>query len=329
MVEDKGKITAKIPLFKDWLADKGISELLADRNEMDYMAARLKQEERLRVTDKEILKTREHLGHYRGRTIEAAAVRTWLEQFETLEDQRLMNTLLTGVRMYHENTVRIKMREAFGIVTRNLRTIVRPGERVRRDIVVSHLDNSEGKSGPMYCRMFGDENGMSSGSFLTLESFKRKLDKEHRFQRLVLIDDFSGTGQTLVEGLKQALETLRAANSQGIRIIVTVIVGFPEAREKIQRFIEENNVEADVHFCDELGDEDRFFSPTSCTFPDPFQRARAQEIAETKGVRLEPRIPLGYGGMEAPVVFYQSCPNNSLPILWSRRNGWFPLFTRF
>ena len=148
-------------------------------------------------------------------------------------------------------------------------------------------------------------------------------------QRLVSIDDFSGTGKTVVEGLEQSLETLRTANSQGIRIIVTVIVGFVEARENIQRFIEEKKIEADVHFCDELGDEDRFFSPTSSTFPDPSQRGRAKEIAETKGVRLEPKIPLGYGEMEAPVVFYQSCPNNSLPILWSRRNGWFPLFTRF
>ena len=63
-------------------------------------------------------------------------------------------------------------------------------------------------------------------------------------------------------------------------------------------------------------------------FPDPSERDRARQIAEAKGVMLEKEQPLGYGDTQASGVFYQSCPNNTLPIFWSRNSNWRPLFPR-
>ncbi len=331
MVEDgEGNITPKIPLFRSWLKGNGVGQLLEDARELDDLRATLQDEERIRVRDEEIADLCEkwQLFHYRGRSVVSATVRRWLDQFDNLKDQRLMLQLLSGLRMYDEHTVRAKMNEAFGIVTRNMRTVIEEGSRVRRDIMVSSLDRSAAKAGMTYCRLFASENQIWSESVNPIRLLERRIREQTDTQRLVIIDDFAGTGRTLVDGLKENLETLKLANAREIRIILVVVVGFGRTRDRLNRFIADNGLEADVYFCDELGDEDKVFSDASSIFLDPQERDRARQVAESKGVVLERRHPLGYGDTQSAVVFYQSCPNNTLPILWSAKSGWSPLFPR-
>ena len=328
--DEQGNITPKIPLFRSWLKDKGVGELLADSRELDHLKSRLEDEEIIRVKDVEVssLCERWRQFSFRGRSIESNAIRNWVDQFDSLEAQRLMFQLLSRVSVYDDNTIRTKMGEAFGIVTRNIRTQLRSGVRLRRDILVSSLDSSAAKSGLSYCRLFADENSISSDSVNPLELLKPRFAQDQKIQRLVLIDDFSGSGQTLVDGLKEHLDLLRQANSAGIRIIIITLVGFEQARDRVERFIHKSGLQADINFCDPLGPESKAFSERSTVFPDPIERDRARQVAESKGVTLEKKHPLGYKDTQALVVFSQSCPNNALPILWSRNSGWSPLFPR-
>ena len=237
-----------------------------------------------------------------------------------------MFPLLSEIKVYDEGLIRSKMKEAFGIVTRSVRTTIEAGHLKRSDILVSSLDDSMAKSGPTYCRLFADENRIFYESVLSLESLTRKLNGEQK--ALVLIDDFAGTGETLVDGLKRELELLRHVNSFGVRIIVIAVAGFAHSRRHIERFIKQSGLDADVHFCDELGPEDQAFSEVSRAFADPNERERAKQAAEAMGMKVEPRDPLGYRNTQALVVFYDSCPNNTLPIFWSQKGGWAPLFPR-
>ena len=331
MVEDgEGNVTPKIPLFRDWLKDNGVRELLEDSRALDDLRAKLEDEERSRVKEEEIAKLVEtwQQFRYKGKSVTGSSIRIWLEQFNGVDEQRLMFRLLEGLKMYDEHLVRIKMNEAFGIVTRNMRTVIERGSRVRRDILVSTLDESAAKSGMTYCRLFASENQIWSEAVMPLRAIQRRLNGKEKFQRLVLIDDFAGTGRTLVDGLRLHLDALKRANSSGIRIIVVVVVGFDEARGRIERFVRENGLEADVYLCDELGIEDRAFSESSKVFPTPEEREHAKQIAESSGIRLDKKYPLGYGNTQSAIVFYQSCPNNTLPILWSAKGGWSPLFPR-
>ncbi len=330
-VEDEaGGVSPKIPLFRSWLMDKGVRDLLEDSQELDYLRSRLQEEEEVRVTDGEILCLSERLENfrYRGRAIETTAIRRWLGQFDGPREQRLMFRLASAVRCYDEDAVRTKMREAFGIVMRNMRTVIEPRARVRNDILVSPLDDSPAKSGSTYCRLFVSENRLSTNSVHTLESLERRFPTNNEVQRLVLIDDFSGTGATLAGGLKRHSDLLRRLNSEGVRIIVIALVGFSEAREHIEHFVEQAGIEADVYFCDELGPEHRAFSESSSIFPEVAERDLARQIAESRGVALERRFPLGYQDTQGLIVFHQSCPNNTLPIFWSRNGDWNPLFPR-
>ncbi len=330
-VEDRQRnITPKIPLLRSWLTDKGVSDLLGTFRDLEHVKSRLQYDEQMRVTDAEIMELCERFSQFRFRdqSIEMPAIRKWLGQFGEPQEQRLMFRLLCAVKFYDGHTVRVKMREAFGIVTRDMRTVTKEGERVRRDILVSSLDDSAAKSGFTYCRLFASENRISAGSVQPLDTLSRRRGNI-RIQRLVLIDDFSGTGNTLVDGLKKKLELLRRVNAKGTRIILITMVGFAEARDRVVEFIDQSDLDAHVYFCDELGPEQRAFSESSAIFSDPAERENARQVTEANGVRLEKRHPLGYEDSQATVVFYQSCPNNTLPILWSRNNGWFPLFPRF
>ena len=297
---------------------------------MELLRSRLQDEEQIRVKDEEIFGLCNDLMHfhYRSQGIEPMAISNWLNQFNGPTDQRLMFRLLSGIQVYDENIVRAKMREAFGIVARNMHTVIEASARVRSDILVSSLDDSAAKAGLTYCRLFASENRISARSVQPLRSLDRRLGGHQNVQRLVLIDDFSGTGRTLVGALKRELEFLQRVNSQGIQIMLLTVAGFAEARSRIERFVDQRDLDAHVYFCDELGLEHKAFSEDSRVFPDPGERDRARQIAEAKGVMLEKKQPLGYGDMQASVVFYQSCPNNTLPIFWSRNNNWRPLFPR-
>ena len=326
---DDERISAKIPLFQFWLKDRGIGELLADSRELEYLAAKLQDEEDMRVTDDEILDLCKRTArfHYRGHALQSTSIREWLEQFVAPREQRLMFQMLTHIRFYDEHLVRTKMKEAFGIVRRNIHTLI-DESRVRSDILVSTFDKSIAKGGSTYCRLFASENQISTQSVLALESLERRFVGNRRIQRLVFIDDFSGSGGTLINGIRDNIDLLRRANAEGIRIIVIALVGFAESRDSIERFVKQSKLDADVYFCDELGLEDRVFSETSTVFDDPTEREQARQIAESKGVKLEPKQPLGYRDTQALVVFHQSCPNNTLPIIWSNNSGWRPLFSR-
>ena len=328
--DDEGYISPQIPLFQAWLKDDGVGELLEDSRQLDDLRAKLEDEERIRVKDAEVFELCQawQQFRYRGQSIVAGNVIKWLEQFETHEERRLMFRLLKKMRLYDETTVRAKMQEAFGIVARNIRTVIETGSRTRRDVLVTSLDDSAAKSGMTYCRLFASENQIWSESVIPIHLLENRLESNNDYQRVVIIDDFSGTGRTLTDGLENHMGVLRRANKMGIRIVVVVVAGFGLTRDRLQKYMDGNALDGDVYFCDELGSEDRVFLDVSKFYPSEGETRRAKQVAESKGVALEPRHPLGFSGTQAAIVFYQSCPNNTLPILWSVKNDWFPLFAR-
>ena len=331
LVEDHTEnIGTKIPLFGHWLKDKGVVQLIERSQEIEFVKRQLSDEERLRVKDKEIL---DYLGsisdfRYQGRMVDPLSVRAWLDQFDDVADQRLMFRILQGCRLYGEDLIRVKMRQGFEVVRRNIRTVLDRRSRARRDILVSTLNKSAGKSGLSYCRLFALENQIWQDSVLPLSDVEKMVGDVGRYQRLVLVDDFMATGNTVVTGLRDSSEVLKAINAEGVRIVVLAVAGFGEGIHRIERAAERFGIDVEVHVCDVLGPEDKVFSETSTIFGDSDDLIRAKNVARQKGEILDVRRPLGYGNMEAAVVFFQNCPNNTLPIFWSRKNGWMPLFAR-
>ena len=327
----EGNVDVEIPLFRSWLEEKGVGELVADAREIENVNTSLTHEEETRVKDEEIAELIDGWRHFRyqGRSKEASDVKKWLRQAPHVDDQRLLFRILENLEVYDQLRLRSKMHEAFGIVGRGLAKAPRGHARVRRDVLVTTLDESPEKGGWQYCNLFGDENQLAKGSvqsFLWIERSPNRLDS---FERLVIIDDFAATGNTIVRGLSEKLDLLKKANRFGLKIIVMAVVGFEAAKRRIENFAKRNVIDLEVHFCDTLETRDQVFSSDSKIFPEEGDRERAKSLVEGIGVRLERRQPLGYGGLGAAVVFEHKCPNNTLPIFWSKDSDWKPLFPRF
>jgi hypothetical protein len=145
----------------------------------------------------------------------------------------------------------------------------------------------------------------------------------------VLVDDLIGSGEQASEMLAELdAKAGGLLRKQGVKTVFVVLAGFASAERRLEETLATLQMEAELHVCDPLGDEDCCFGPKSSIFQAPGEREEARGIAESHGKRLQRRQPLGYRDTQATVVFEESCPNSSLPILWDGTGGWRPLFPR-
>jgi hypothetical protein len=77
-------------------------------------------------------------------------------------------------------------------------------------------------------------------------------------------------------------------------------------------------------------DEDTCFNPTSKILLSHEQREQFRslclDLADKYFSSMKPEMRLGFDNLGAIVVFFNTVPNNSLPILWHTAGTWFPLF---
>jgi hypothetical protein len=316
----------RVLLFEQWLRETGpqsISIHFTDREERQ----RTEEEERESyVTSSELLELTAKWGTYKGRSITEDYVRAWLDQFPNNRDKRVMLQVLRSLKFYGQNYIREKLREAMGIVRRDTVEILKAGERHRRDIVIASIDGP-GKSGATYARLFAQENKILRDRVVDLAGVPDLLTgSRDKIQAIVIVDDFVGTGDSASEGLTRLAERLSGLqNEEGPKLFYIAVCGFQTGADTIQRHAETVGLKLRVYLCDIV---DRAFLPESKCFLTASDLERAREIASEKGHALEPKWPLGFGGCEALVVFDDTCPNNTLPIIWKESKDWKALFPR-
>ena len=79
---------------------------------------------------------------------------------------------------------------------------------------------------------------------------------------------------------------------------------------------------------DTLEEKDKCFNKDSIIFSNETEKQHAFQLVEDIGLKLVKNAPFGYNNCQALVVFSDSCPNNTLPILWKKSKIWRPLFVR-
>jgi hypothetical protein len=322
-------LECRVKLFEDWLRDRGpelVSVQFTDREER----IRVEEEERESyVTSMELQDLARGWGTYRGRGVTTDAIRAWLDQFTTNHDKRLMFQLLHGVRFYTQDRVREKLREAMGIVKSGTTERKREGERSRRDILVTALGGI-GKSGTKYARLFAQENKIISENVLDLGALQRRLEtKGSEIQAVIIVDDFIGTGESASTALRHFSEALGTViNARGTLVFYLAVCGFEDGHRVVRETAQESGLPISMSVCDTLEARHKAFSEDSGLFLTKQDQAEAEKLVIEKGLELEPDWPRGFGHCEALVVFDDSCPNNSLPILWKKSKTWTPLFPR-
>lgn len=149
---------------------------------------------------------------------------------------------------------------------------------------------------------------------------------------MVFIDDIVGTGTTAIEFLTSLDPIIYPyVLDKKILVFFIAIAGYTAGIKKVQDGLSKLSTEVQFHVCDTYDESYKCFSSKSRALNNPSDREFAKVVAQRVGKFLEKKWPLGYGDLEAAIVFENSCPNNSLPILWAEgKTGlkWTPLFKR-
>ena len=340
-------VAVELPVFRDWLLEKGETELLRVwRTFQDEEIGEQTREEpgshivvessAFPIEEDKLLSVSEKLV-YLGKQKDVAEVRRWLRQFD--DDARIEVAFLLLKRLVEEGFLNdgafvnglAKMEES--VRARRLDV----GDGTWRVVRGRRLDNlylayvdSETKSGAATARelakrMIPGKCGSASG----VPTWVRGHAESDPL--VVVVDDFSGTGHTLVKGLERLWKLDRAMMSELAaegRLICCLQAAFPEAVRNVKSEFEG----VDTLVMRTFDDKVRAFQPEATIFADEGDRAFAQQVMLQIGRQLFPQYPLGYGNMEALVAFHNTIPNNTLPVFWSTGNAngrvWTPLFPR-
>jgi hypothetical protein len=322
-----GMFSFKVRLFQEWLMESGISEIITRFQDEDAAIAAMREQEVLTVRSEEIVKVaRDWI--YRGRRISDEQVRAWLQQFGPLLNQRRAFSILEHLRFYSEDTVRAKMKEAFGLFSR--RFIEKGTEYFTRrpEFLVTYLDD-EAKSGSLMAKYFAEENRLFDGSVISPDRIRAKASTQPSIRAVIAIDDVMGTGKTLVGLLDELMRhSGDLFRSEKLSLYVLAVAGYSPAIRRVRAAFEASNVRGEVIVIDELDASEMCFGESSSTFADAVQRREAEQMIRGQGELLEKKWPVGFGDCQGTLIFAHNAPNTSVPVLWKTKGTWLPLFPR-
>lgn len=334
LTEDRGEYRFVLPVFGLWLAEFGISALASDTVGEDLAKIEIAAEELAYVTSSEIEKLIKEWPSYQGKLISGETVRAWLNQIPRNRDRRLLFTLLEHVRFFDEQNVRQSLRTAYGIIRPSLPPFVQKKRSHRRtDLIITYIDG-EGKSGQYYSSKYAEENGISTQSIISPENFSVRLQeyvlKHGEIAALIIVDDIVSTGMSLADNLEKFWSTHKESILQSrlpttAVVLVATVDGEAAVRQKLSKL---EGFDVDLRVCEHLSPKHFAFDPQGKVWTKLEDYEEAKALCTELGARIYPDNPLGYGNQGLLVVFPETCPNNSLPILHSGRQSWTPLFPR-
>jgi hypothetical protein len=331
-----------VKFFEKWMLDYGISKIITTFSDIERINERKRKEDASIVRAEEIIELIERWETYKGRQINSDNVRQWLQQFGDHSNQRLMFSILINLRFYNLYSIRIKLQEIYSRINKKLnelgykREIVESKSKTakqlaivkRRDILVSYCD-SPGKSSAEYAKLFADQNNIAQQLVVEKSKITKEVEKSSVIRAIIFIDDLVGTGDTIIKHMSNLDEEQpELFKRNDISFHLGIICGFNDAKEKIEMFLQTINPNFYIFFSDILDDSAKCFSDSSSVFPILNDRMMAKSICYEKGAELVNYNELGFGDCQALVVFPDTCPNNSLPILWKKTKTWTPLFER-
>jgi len=324
-----------VNFFKEWLISGGKDKIIATFEEEERVILQQKIEEQISVKSEEINLVLENLQMYKGKKIVIDDIRNWLNQFEEISDQRLMFKLIQNFKLYSELEVRNKLQSLFSLIIkdfikRNFERVLEQAKRKRDDLLVTYIDQSPGKGSSYYTKLFADENKLYTELICAPEMIQTKIKEKANIRGLVIIDDFIGSGKTIIDNFEAYFvsDLINLIKSRKIIIYICAITGFLESKEYILQKLENFNLNIEIIIVDVLNNTDKCFDANSKIFTNHLEQKKAKEICLQKGETLVHKNPLGFSNGETLIAFPINCPNNTLPIFWKKTHTWQPLFER-
>lgn len=324
-----------VKFFEDWLTSNGLDIIITTFKEEQSIHLKKIYEDQIKVNYIELVTLTKGWKTYKGQEITTEKVRQWLDQFNGIESQRLIFNLLENIKFYTNIEIREHLEGLFVEVRKEIRKAnqnyvsKKASERKTSGIIVSYLDPNPAKSGSEYAKIFVEVNNIYKDNSTEPEKIGIKLSELNDINALVFVDDFLGTGQSVIENLDPILEKYdELLVEKEIIVVIGVITGYQEAKHRVEEFAQKYGVKMFLKVMVPLDNKDKCFDDNSQIYQKSIQRNQAMNICRTVGLQLENKNPLGFGNCQATIVFPNTCPNNTLPILWKETKDWNPLFKR-
>jgi hypothetical protein len=333
--EDHGTYSFNLPLFQDWLVNAGLTKLIPEGSAEERALLARRAEDEAFVTATEITRLTDGWPAYRGQPVGPERVRAWLDQVQSNLEQRILFKLLQRVRFVAEKDIREKLNLAHRTV-RMLTSPHTPRSRAERryDLVVTYIDG-EGKSGQYYASKYAEENLISTQCVIGQADFARRTQELERergpLTGIVVVDDVVATGESLQNNLRNFFAANPIITERNIPVIVVVLFATATGEQFLREaIIHEMGTNVDLRVCEHIEAGLQAFAESGA-WASESEAERAYSLVRTLGSRVYKKRPLGYGDLGLLLVFPQTVPNNTLPILHSPAKGsekWDPLFPR-
>jgi hypothetical protein len=154
-----------------------------------------------------------------------------------------------------------------------------------------------------------------------------------RYKAIVAIDDVVATGRTMAGNLEVFLSEAGGALAERNVVLLALAVAATKEGEARVREVphRHSGVKADLRVCDPITPRQYAFHTGNGIWDAEEEMYEAKEICNEIGSKVYKNAPLGVGDFGLLVVFPDTCPNNSLPILHAgdlTGSVWKPLFPR-
>lgn len=339
LLETPKRYEFNLPIFRSWLTDVGVSQLVADALNEELANAALAEENQALVRSDEVVELAKSWPTYQGRRIGTDDIRAWYQQVESLRDQRILFELLKRTRVFSEAQVRERLKTAHSMLRSDFPEFVIRQRRQRRyDAVLTYIDGPA-KSGASYALMYAEENSIAAECVIARHGFSAEFvlhAKKHGVPAvLIIMDDIAATGSSLVANINRFVAE-NATLVKNLKIRIITLLATKTGKNAIELALQDEMYSGlDIQFrtCEILPEQALAFPKHLDVWLDGDMRDRAKALCENLGARIYKNNPLGYGNLGLLVVFPTSVPNNTLPILHSSArttsiNPWHPLFPR-
>jgi len=151
--------------------------------------------------------------------------------------------------------------------------------------------------------------------------------KDSHIKRYIFIDDFCGSGSQAKSYLKEVVQNIKFENSTA-EVSYFMLFGIEKGVESVRSL----NIFDKVEAVFTVDDTFKAFSPNSRYFKvhidDQIEKDYSKITASKYGKTLF-YPPLGHDNCELLIGLFHNTPDNSLPIFWSEKDGWKPIFKRY
>jgi hypothetical protein len=260
------------------------------------------------------------LRRFKG-VVSALSIIQWLNNFEKNEI-KLAIDLLSKLTVYTSYEIEESLNTNFIKLYPKIEN---------NEIVIIHPIGEFGKSGSLISYFVQKTNFFQKNrkKIILTSSINNSLLEAGKVYDIVLIDDFIGTGKTIIDYYNNSIKDFRGSVRE---IHLNCVAGIDFGVSKVKPLFDRVSVEKSHIFKKAFSGSSSYFGYRK--FYD--HRALSYKYGEKlsrkvrlKNGTLKSSHALGFNNSQGLVAFSYGSPNNSLPIFWANKDGWKPLIPRF